>query len=94
MAKFDAARKRVAKISGQIPKVILCYEAGHDGSWLARLLEQRGIDILVMDPAMFGDATQHGHVGHGVVRLHPILRAIRTGKQHFGLRANLGRMTR
>ncbi len=41
MAKLDAARKRVAKISGQIPNVILCYEAGHDGFWLARLLESK-----------------------------------------------------
>ena len=51
MAKLDAARKRVAKVSGQMPKVILCYEAGYDGFWLARLLEQRGIECRVMDPA-------------------------------------------
>jgi transposase len=31
--------------------VILCYEAGYDGFWLARFLEQRGVDCLVMDPA-------------------------------------------
>ncbi len=27
MAKLDAARKRVAKVTGQTPKVTLCYEA-------------------------------------------------------------------
>ncbi len=42
MAKLDAARDRVAKVTGQTPKVTLCYEAGYDGFWLARLLEQRG----------------------------------------------------
>ncbi len=31
--------------------MILCYEAGYDGFWLARFLERRGIDCLVMDPA-------------------------------------------
>jgi transposase len=31
--------------------VVLCYEAGYDGFWLARLLEQRGIECLVMEPA-------------------------------------------
>ena len=36
MAKLDAARKRLAKVSGQTPKVTLCYEAGYDGFWLAR----------------------------------------------------------
>ena len=51
MAKLDAARKRLAKVSGQTPKVTLCYEAGYDGFWLARLLEQRGIECLVMEPA-------------------------------------------
>ena len=43
MAKHDAARKRLTKVSGQAPKVRLCYEAGHDGFWLTRFLEQRGI---------------------------------------------------
>ncbi len=51
MAKLDAARDRVAKVTGQTPKVTLCYEAGYDGFWLARFLEQRGIDCLVMEPA-------------------------------------------
>ncbi len=51
MAKLDAAREHLAKISGQVPKVILCYEASYDGFWLARFLELRGIDCLVMDPA-------------------------------------------
>ena len=51
VAKLDAARKRLAKVSGQMPKMILCYEAGYDGFWLARLLEQHGIECLVMEPA-------------------------------------------
>ena len=51
MAKLDAARARVAKATGQAPKVTLCYEAGYDGFWLARFLEQRGIACLVMEPA-------------------------------------------
>ena len=51
IAKLDAARQRLAKVSGQVPKVTLCYEAGYDGFWLARFLEPRGIDCRVMDPA-------------------------------------------
>ena len=51
MAKLDAARERVAKLTGRTPKVTLCYEAGYDGFWLARLLEQHGIECLVMEPA-------------------------------------------
>ncbi len=51
MAKLDAARDRVAQVTGRTPKVTLCYEAGYDGFWLARFLEQRGIECLVMEPA-------------------------------------------
>ena len=51
MAKLDAARDRVAKVTGQTPTITLCYEAGYDGFWLARFLEQRGIECLVMEPA-------------------------------------------
>ncbi len=51
MAKLDAARERLGKLSGRVPKVILCYEAGYDGFWLARFLEQRGIECLIMEPA-------------------------------------------
>ena len=51
MAKLDAARDRVAQLTGQTPKVTLCYEAGYDGFWLSRILEQRGIECRVMEPA-------------------------------------------
>ncbi len=51
MAKLDAARDRVVKLTGRTPSVTLCYEAGYDGFWLARFLEQRGIACLVMEPA-------------------------------------------
>ncbi len=51
MTKLDAARRHMAKVAGQAPKLVLCYEAGYDGFWLARLLEQHGIECKVMDPA-------------------------------------------
>ena len=31
IAKLDAARQRLAKATGQVPKLTLCYEAGYDG---------------------------------------------------------------
>ena len=51
MVKLDAARDRVVKVTGRTPTITLCYEAGYDGFWLARFLEQRGIECLVMEPA-------------------------------------------
>jgi transposase len=51
MAKLMAARDRWAKVSGKTPSIVLCYEAGYDAFWLARLLKERGIECLVVDAA-------------------------------------------
>lgn len=32
-------------------RLVLCFEAGHDGFWLARFLLRHGIDVRVLDPA-------------------------------------------
>jgi transposase len=32
-------------------RLVLCFEAGHDGFWLARLLLRYGVDVRVLDPA-------------------------------------------
>lgn len=32
-------------------RLVLCFEAGHDGFWLARFLLCHGIDVRVLDPA-------------------------------------------
>ena len=34
-------------------QIVLCYEVGYDGFWLARLLIARGIRTVVFDPASF-----------------------------------------
>jgi hypothetical protein len=49
MAKLMVARDRMARISGTTPSVMLCYEVGYDGIWLARFLKARGVECLVVD---------------------------------------------
>ena len=51
LAKLHAAQERLAKVTSQAPTITLCYEAGYDGFWLSRFLEQRGVECLVMEPA-------------------------------------------
>lgn len=51
MAKLTTARDRWAKLSGKMPSIVLCYEAGYDAFWLARFLKARGIECLVVDAA-------------------------------------------
>ena len=38
---------------GRPLQIVLCYEVGYDGFWLARLLIARGIRTVVFDPASF-----------------------------------------
>ena len=42
---------RLRKAAGDISRVLVCYEAGYDGFWLARSLIGRGIECRVLDPA-------------------------------------------
>lgn len=53
LAWLEALRARSAESLGRPLRVVLCYEAGYDGFWLARLLPARGIDVVVFDPASF-----------------------------------------
>src|SRR5262252_8447253 len=50
MAKLTAARDCWAKGSGAVPAITVCYEVGYDAFWLARFLEARGVECLVIDP--------------------------------------------
>src|SRR5271169_3470568 len=38
---------------GRPLQIVLCYEVGYDGFWIARLLIARGIRVVVFDPASF-----------------------------------------
>lgn len=38
---------------GRSLEIVLCYEVGYDGFWLARLLIARGIRTVIFDPASF-----------------------------------------
>ena len=45
-----------AKAEGQLGRllqIVLCYEAGYDGFWLARLLIAREVPTVIFDPASF-----------------------------------------
>src|ERR1700726_892032 len=42
---------RLRKAAGEKQRIVVCYEAGYDGFWLARSLAQIGIDCRVLDPA-------------------------------------------
>lgn len=48
---FDALVARLRTTAGSILRIMVCYEAGYDGFWLARRLTNSGIVCKVLDPA-------------------------------------------
>jgi transposase len=53
MAILESQRAKAERQTSRGLSVVLCYEVGYDGFWLARLLNQRGIRTIVFDPASF-----------------------------------------
>jgi transposase len=48
---IDKVRTRVGRELKRPVEIVSCYEAGYDGFWLHRLLEQTGVRNCVIDPA-------------------------------------------
>lgn len=50
---LEADRERAAHDLGRPLDIVVCFEAGYDGFWPARLLMARGVQTVVFDPASF-----------------------------------------
>ncbi len=48
---IERLKARCAAAGHKIERVILTYEAGRDGFWLARFLQRRGMEVHVMQPS-------------------------------------------
>lgn len=51
LALIGKIKARAAEKLGSAPRVVSCYEAGYDGFWLHRLLQEAGITNFVFDAA-------------------------------------------
>ena len=50
---LNSSKTKAERQLGRPLEIVLCYEVGYDGFWLARLLPARGIRTVVFDPASF-----------------------------------------
>ena len=51
MAAIEGYKRRAAAVGMVVDRVIVAYESGGSGFWLARWLQQRGIEVYVMQPS-------------------------------------------
>ena len=49
--RLDELVARLQSLASDGERLLVCYEAGYDGFWLARSLASRGIACRVLDPA-------------------------------------------
>src|SRR4051812_19738668 len=51
MAAVEGYKRRAAAAGMAVERVIVAYESGGSGFWLARWLQQRGVEVYVMQPS-------------------------------------------
>ena len=51
LRRIGGVRETLERRPGAPARIVCCYEAGHDGFWLHRLLLDHGVESHVMDPA-------------------------------------------
>src|SRR3954453_826386 len=51
LAHLDHLRRRAERAGKRVSRVVVAYEAGRDGFWLARWLIGRGIEVCVIRPS-------------------------------------------
>jgi transposase len=51
LTQLERWRSEVLKAGGTVRRVVVTYEAGRDGFWIARYLLTRGIEVEIMHPA-------------------------------------------
>lgn len=49
--KLELVQEQHHKRTGRKPRIVVCYEAGYDGFWIHRTLEECGITCQIMDAA-------------------------------------------
>jgi transposase len=50
---LESARLKAEREASRPLEIVVCYEVGYDGFWLARVLIAKGIRTIVFDPASF-----------------------------------------
>jgi hypothetical protein len=70
------AIERLSRATGRAPQIVSCYEAGHDGFWLHRVLEARGVKNHVLDAASLMASRKARHAKTDRLDAEKLVRAL------------------
>ena len=77
IAHLERARTRVQDGTDAPVRVLTCYEAGRDGFWVHRVLQDNGIDNQIVDPASLLTDKKKKSAKTDRIDVHKILRALK-----------------
>src|SRR6202163_3876282 len=67
------------KAGRKIERIVVAFEAGRDGFWLARWLRARGIETYVIHPTSIPVSREHRRAKSDRLATPPLFRAVRGG---------------
>ena len=59
LALLQHWQQQAAKVSHKIKRIVVAFEAGRDGFWLARWLRARGVEVYVIHPTSIAVPREH-----------------------------------
>jgi transposase len=82
-------RNEAGQAGREVKRIVVAYEAGRDGFWLARWLRVRGIEAYVIHPASIAVSREHRRAKTDRLDTELLLRAflgwLRGGKRHCSM---------
>ena len=60
---LEQVKAQSAKASFEVQRIVVGFKSGRDGFWIARALQQRGIEVYVMHAASIAVERDYGDYG-------------------------------
>jgi len=76
VARLGRWRDEAIKAGAKISRIVVAFEAGRDGFWLARLLRARGIEAYVIHPSSVAVAREHRRAKSDRIDTEMLMRAV------------------
>ena len=76
VARLERWRDEAIRAGAKINRIVVAFEAGRDGFWLARFLRARGIEAYVIHPSSIAVAREHRRAKSDRIDTEMLMRAV------------------